>query len=168
MKPLSTYYRLNSDNIISEVSDTWDRFACENDGDPGAIQSSVLHKSIFDAIQGDETRLFVDILLTHARTLQKRLVRPYRCDTPLLRRYMAMELVPEKDGHILVQHHLLKFHNQQAPTITCQPTAMKNLLKRCSICARIRVNDQWQEPSELAPPLTDITVFYGICPDCKS
>jgi hypothetical protein len=58
----STQYWLDPDNQIISVSSTWDQFALENDGET-AVSSQVLGKQIWEFIDDDITKMWVDTLL---------------------------------------------------------------------------------------------------------
>jgi hypothetical protein len=169
---IQTIYWLDRDNRITKVSSTWDSFAEENEGQ-GAVSTEVVGKSIWDFVIGDLTRMWFDMLLKLCRLQNFPVERPYRCDTPSLRRYMSMTIHPEQAGALRVEHTVLSTEERETQ-VFCE-TAMHNhsaLCMRCSICGRVKAGREWAEadsrkPSGDEPQKHYLTVAYTVCQDCQ-
>ena len=169
----STQYWLDPDNQIISVSSTWDQFALENDGET-AVSSQVLGKQIWEFIDGDITKMWVDTLLKLCRTIGKYVERPYRCDSPHLKRYMTMGVYPEKSGVLRLEHIIVTTEPQATPIAfyaAQQPVVA--LRFRCSICGRINEEDFWIEPDTFQDAAMHtqgdgMPVAYTVCPHCRA
>jgi hypothetical protein len=171
--PLS--YTLDETNAIIAVTGNWDRFAAENGGDD-LLSMKIIGQRLDRFIAGDVTRMFVRTMLMSARTLKRNIQRTYRCDSPQIKRFMEMTIVPLGDGVLEVCHrHIRSEPYRYAVAFT--PAAAgttTGLIKRCSVCNRVRLRQSWRDADDAllseSPPAagatTQLTVIYGVCPDC--
>jgi hypothetical protein len=168
----NTIYWLDKNNMIIKLSDSWDSFAIENDGDVLSGQS-VIGKKIWDYIQGNTTRMWMDALFSLARLHQKTVQKPYRCDSPELKRYMEMVITPEENGVLKVESRVLSTEVIKKPFYfqASNDLGSPKILIRCSICNRLKQKGQWQEVDQLSIESTNteqLQVAYGVCPDCHN
>ncbi len=84
-------YELNGDDRITAVSSDWAEFAAGNDA-PELTPGNVLGKLIYDFIAGDDVKELYRILLRRVRDSEEPLMYPFRCDGPVVRRYMTMHI----------------------------------------------------------------------------
>jgi hypothetical protein len=171
-QPLS--YTLDKSDAIIAVAGNWDRFAVENGGDD-LLSTKIIGHRLDRFIAGDVTRMFVRTMLMSARTLKRNVRRTYRCDSPQIKRFMEMTIVPCSDGVLEVSHRQIRTEPyRHAVTITAAAGTTTGLIKRCSVCNRVRLRQSWRDADDalLAPcPPTagaaaQLTVIYGVCPDC--
>ncbi len=164
-----TIYWLNQDECIAKVCSQWDQFAYENDGKV-VVQSRVASRPIWDYISGDATKMWLRTLLNLCRVRNAPVERPYRCDSPEKKRYMTMTIFPEEGGKLRVEHRVKKEEERSKPVYIAPGTGNK-LCFRCSICGRIKKDEQWYEPddSTLNAGNSDRThqVAYTVCGQCK-
>ncbi len=167
-------YLLDRDDIIIEVSQAWNSFAISNNADKNTLADSVIGHNIFSFILGDSTRMYMQVLLQQARILGHSPSRKYRCDSPELKRYMQMLLIPEPDGVVRVEHTLERVESFEQP-ISFSPAVVTNpsTVFRCSICARLKIGSVWIFPEdaldqEHIPCDTVIPVRYLVCPLCDN
>lgn len=161
-----------ADNIVA-VGGNWDAFARENDGE-SLLASKIIGCNLDQFIHGDITRMFVRTMIMSARTLQRPVLRPYRCDSPKLKRFMEMTVLPGAQGAVEVVHRELRSEPIAHPMpISAAPAgAGKRFVKRCSICNRVKAQDIWSEldaaidAARIPAGAHDIKVIYGVCPDC--
>lgn len=166
----SSFYRLDANDRIVAVGGDWNEFALANDAE-GLLAERVIGSAIFDHVSGDVSVMFLRTLLNGARTLQRPTKRPYRCDSPGLKRFMEMVVEPDVHAEVTVHHRLLRTESLKAMFRFAVRQGAAPLATRCSMCNRLKVGGQWQEPEVawaeglLAAERTT-PVIYGVCPDC--
>jgi len=166
-------YWLDRDDRIVQLNPLWDQFALANGGEKQLLSSEIQGRKVFDFITGDQTRMYLEALLQHVRFLHRTLIRPYRCDSPTLKRFMSMSLTPAAQGLVKLDHTLLKSEPFQQPVIyRYEPDLQASTLPRCSVCTRLLIKGNWLAPED-AETLgfithgTPLPVHYRICPTCK-
>lgn len=166
-------YTLDHANRIVGIGGSWNCFALEN-GALNLLESQVLGRDIGEFIIGDTTRMFVFAMLDSARLLAKPITRSYRCDSPQYRRFMEMTLLPGPQDMIELHHRLVREEPVQYPIkFTVAPDgAHSGLVKRCSMCNRLNLQNRWLEADEAAHQglLTQTAthlVIYGVCESCR-
>ncbi len=166
----TTSYVLDAEDHIIDVCSNWDAFAQAN-GAQGLTHGRVLGRRLQEFVTGPDTRMFVELMLKSARLSQEPVIRPYRCDSPELRRQMEMTMTSLGGGVLRLDHRLLSTAANKVPVrVAGQTRLAPRLVKRCSMCNRLRADDgQWVEgddhPASLLPPA--VAVFYGICGSCR-
>jgi len=170
---LQVSYWIDGTDTIVKVNQVWDHFALGNDGGDSVLSSKVVGRNVFDFISGDETRMYLGALLQHARFLNKTLVRPYRCDSPALRRYMEMQVSPDEGDLVRLDHVLLRAEPYEVPVVyRYEDNPDVEALFRCSVCSDLQVGDRWFAPEDarilcgLAPE-KPLAVRYAVCPSCS-
>lgn len=169
-------YWLDSVNVIQRVDEDWDRYMDSESWTERAASQCIIGKPLFDFICDDMTRMYIASMIESVRVLPKTLFRPYRCDTPELKRFMMMIVTPEDNGLIRVSHELLRTEPMvkktsfQTVTHTKQSKIIMSGIHfiRCSVCNRISEVGQnnWLEADALAGSNETIRVYYGLCPNC--
>lgn len=161
--------RLDGGGTITAVNDAFDRFACDNDT-PQISGRSVIGRKLDDFITGDETRMFIAVLVKGALVLRRESVRLYRCDSADTRRLMEMRIAPLPEGGVDMLHRLVWQERLQHRTAFTAVGRVVAMAKRCSICNRLQMEGSWHEPDQLArpDPSRPIKVFYGICDECQA
>lgn len=165
MTPIE-YVLDNRDRIIS-VGEAWDHFADENGG-MNMSSKDVIGRPLWDFVAGDTTRMWLETLFGSARLCGRTIERPYRCDSPSLKRFMQMRIAFEQGGILRIQHKILATEKRSAPVhFQCRAKALRNARQRCSICGRVK-KGSWQEPLETkAEDSAVIPVDYTVCEDCR-
>lgn len=162
-------YQLDKKRRIIDVDGPWDRFALENDG-AAACAERVIGQPLLHFVSGDDARMWIDTLLQLAALTSQPLERPYRCDSPELRRFMKMRVLPEDGGMLRVEHLLLEVQPRVRPVrFLPVPGNYPKLRLRCSICGRVKCQDRWQEAEhccEEGAGTPTIAVAYTVCPTC--
>lgn len=167
-------YIVDAADTIVAVSGRWDDFARNNEGDE-ILSSKIIGKKLDQFIHGDETLMFVRTMIMSVRVLKKPILRTYRCDSPLFKRFMEMTLQPHEGGAVEVIHRQLRSEPMvnKVRFLAAPPGTKGPLVKRCSVCNRVRIENTWSEidaavearrlalGDELA-----LKVIYGVCPDC--
>lgn len=164
----STIYRIDGDDRFVYVNAEWHRFAAQNDASPAL--NKILGKSIWDYISGRETGELYRMLLQRVRTFSATVEFEFRCDSPTVRRYMRMTILPRRFRQIsfvcVIQNEVAK-----VPPLPLA-SELQGRIKICSLCNKIQVNEEWLEvedavnasglmSSAALPGLT-----YGVCTSC--
>jgi len=171
---MQVVYWLDTDNVIVDTNPDWDIFAEQNDG-ALCLSDQVKGLLLYHFIAGDATRMWVDVMLSHARIRGAALTRNYRCDSPSERRYMEMTIVPEANGLVRLEHTLLRCEPIEPSIVYEFPLAAarrSSHLKRCSMCNQIQIGETWCEGDAAAHAgLIDasmpVRVIYTVCSPCK-
>lgn len=168
-------YTIDKTDTIIAVSSKWDDFAGDNDGEK-VLSSNILGRKLDQFIHGDVTLMFVRTMIMSARTLRRPIYRPYRCDSPKLKRFMEMIVLPREDGAVEVLHREL--HSEPIANLVhlvAVPAASSTAyIKRCSMCNRVLAKGVWSEIDDaikakrLQVDAPSLKVIYGLCPDCIS
>jgi hypothetical protein len=167
MKPSNIVYVLDKHDRILSLDGDWDRFVHENDG-VNLYSQDVCGRKIWDFISGDATRMWLETVFQFVRLRGAKIERPYRCDSPHLKRFMRMRIHFIEEGMLRLEHEILATEQRFAPVhITYGAHAQRNARQRCSICGRVN-NGGWREPTaELAHASAGILVIYTVCEDCQ-
>jgi len=168
----TTEYWLDTDDRILRVSNTWNDFALNNDG-IDVVSNRIVGKRLKEYIHGEATWIWLQTVFQYVRLIGKPVERPYRCDSPNTRRFMAMRIGIETDGSLEVSHRIIRTE-PISPALrfeTVLPPIFPAIL-RCSICNRIRSAGIWREanPTDTAAktnPPSALQVAYDVCPECK-
>ena len=165
MTPIE-YVLDHRDRIIS-VGEAWDHFADENGG-MNVSSKDVIGRPLWDFVAGDTTRMWLETLFGSARLCGRTIERPYRCDSPNLKRFMQMRIGFEQGGILRIEHKILATEKRSAPVhFQYRAKALRNTRQRCSICGRVK-NGNWHEPIEAnAEVPAVILVVYTVCEDCR-
>lgn len=166
-------YTIDKKNKIVGTSSTWDEFALENDGGE-IVSKKVIGRSIWNFVKGDHTRMWLQTVFELVRLKGESIERPYRCDSPDVRRFMKMNISPLPDGKIKLEHEILKTEERERPVVfKYSPESGSKIRFRCSLCGKIKVGNDWAEPDEsdykeIIQKYGGIIVAYTICPECKT
>lgn len=163
--PVTLSYSISRDWKIRSISGPWDSEALSNGG-LRAVCAETLGTSIFQHIAGDHTRMWFEALVLQARQRNKTVVRKYRCDTPLLRRFMAMELVGEEDGTVTLNHRLVRADRPGVFVSVLPALGAAVPVQRCSHCNGLEVDGKWSDPFD-QPHSVSVEVVYTVCPSCR-
>lgn len=165
-------YVLDRDDVLQWVSDTWLRFAEENEAS-GMRPELILGRSLWDFIGCAKTRYLYEHLFATARDDTRSVSVPFRCDAPGLRRFMRLKISPEDDHSLRILVRLER-EEPRDPVEFLEPGDAQphELMKMCSWCRRVRSGEEWKEVEEVianrrlfkGDPLPAIS--HGVCPDC--
>ena len=163
-------YLLDDKNRIVSVSGPWDEFADENDG-VNVHAADVTGRSIWSFILGDVTRMWLNTAFQFARVQAESIERDYRCDSPDLKRYMRMRIVPNGTGILRIEHETLATEEREAPVHIRSGSAnsIYKIRSRCSFCGCIKDGEEWEEPlpEHAEEESGRIIVMYTVCDECQ-
>lgn len=172
-KPNEYIYVVDERNIILEVSENWQTFADRNAAG-GLTRASVVGKPLLDFFEGSETRHLYEILMDKARRTNQKLVIPFRCDGPCVRRYMKLSIVPMKDGKL--EFTSLCAREESRPVIQLLDTSIERSdgsIELCSWCKSVKAGEKW---IEVEPAIYRLNLFqttplpklnHSICSSCE-
>ena len=170
----SLVYQIDAKDCLVNVSNNWDEWAFANGG-VEVTRHSVINQSIFGFISGESCRQIYRLLIDHVRKKHQESVFQFRCDSPGLRRYMEMKIMPEDDGYVVFESHVLK--EDPRPDVSVldltSPRSHQSVVM-CSLCQKVKCSDhQWQE-IELVLDTEGFSVkpypqlIYSVCESCVS
>jgi hypothetical protein len=172
MEAAPIIYRIDAQDFLCSVSDSWSEFARANFGQD-VLPDKVIGVHLWDFIADGTSRELYRRLVARAR--RGDVVRfSYRCDAPAERRNFTLTISPAPDGGVEFRSEMTG-REARPPVFWLSPDAQrsKTFLTLCSWCARVRMPDgSWAEierameqhplfKGPLAPRLT-----HGICEHC--
>ena len=165
-------YELDDQLRLTAVDEGWTRFAIEN-GAPDLAPPAPLGKRVLDAISDPTTRLLYNELYQLAARTGKPITVPIRCDSPQLRRQLDLIITPIASGFRV--ESVLRWATPNVGGELLDPSVPRDsdeLLRLCSWCKRMQVDQEWHELDEAArrlrlfehPELPLLT--HGMCERC--
>jgi len=175
VRTLSARYGLERDQRIAWTSANWDRFAREN-GAPELVGRSVVGHSLWEYIEGSETREFYATMLQRVRATGDVVTVPFRCDSPGVRRFMELRMARPAEGQVEIVAELLREETRPAVDLldNDRPRAGAPILI-CSFCKKVESRGAgWLEVEdaqaelriEAGQPLPPLA--HAVCPQCKA
>jgi hypothetical protein len=168
-------YSIDRNDQIIRVCPGWLAFAEENSWEPdGDLADHVLGRSLWEFIAGPETRHLYEELLRRARKGQTVGPIPFRCDSPVERRYMELRLNPGAGGEVELESTLIR-REQRLPVALLEAHRHPgpDLLRICSMCKKLAVNPRlWVEIEDALAHLKPFEeermpgLTHGLCPHC--
>lgn len=113
-------YRLDQDNRLIFVNEEWHLFATANQADHLDDQA-VQGRSIWEFIHDGETRQLHETLLNRVRGRTPLCNLPFRCNSPALRRFMAMDIIPLADNGVEYRCRLLRTEERHPVPLALDP-----------------------------------------------
>ncbi|MGR6804825.1 hypothetical protein ACU6VI_00790 [Sphaerotilus natans] len=171
---LASWYLLDRDNRVIDVSPDWDAAAQAGQGGGNAFRHGVIGRPLGRFLAGDTTRMFIESALQASRLTQQPRLLNYRCDAPALSRQLQMRLQPLPDGWVRVEHTLvqaqprataLRFETRSAVLL---PSPGTPPWLRCSICLWVCTPQGYWEPPEHVHAARPLHVDYVVCLRCQA
>ena len=151
-------YRIDHHDRILQVSDSWRRFAVENNAPVKVLEA--VGDSLWDHIYDSGTQDLYSLLLDSVRLSQQPLSFPYRCDSPSVKRFMAMTMVCEPLEEVLFHSEVVALEPLSHEISVTNWSALRiREVHICSSCRKVKVGAQWHE-------ITD--AFGGVSPSTLS
>ena len=166
-------HRIDSDDNIIFVNDNWLSFASENDAHD-LLLKGVLNQSLWDFMADTDTHHLYRIILEKVRTHQLSLKFSFRCDSPVFRRFMELEVRPFQEDGVEFKSRVLKLESREPIKLLDAGTdRSSDVVKMCGWCKKVYAETMWVEIEEAIerlnlfgiskPPQTT----HGICPSCN-
>jgi hypothetical protein len=144
-------YTVDARDVITSVSASWLAFAREN-GAPELTEAAVVGRLLWDFIDGAQTIQLYQAVLRRVRAAVLRIVLPFRCDSPNLRRHMRLEISCKDAGSIQFDGILERIEPTSALRLL-EPRVVRSQdsVSLCSVCKRILVaTSDWLEIEDAA------------------
>jgi hypothetical protein len=168
-------YAINEWDVISDVDPAWLAFASEN-GAAELTRPYVIGRSLWEFIEGKETQQLYASIIQRVRTETPRVVIPFRCDSPTLRRYMRLTISRQPSRVIRFESFIDRVEPRGYLRLLDSHTRRtQQQLTLCSCCKRALIEPSgWMDIEDAAaylhlfeqsaaPQLRQI-----ICPACAS
>ena len=167
-------HTVDASGNITAVNDEWVEFAIEN-GAPELLRQSVVGHAIWDFMDGKETRHISRLILDKVRTSGTAITLPYRCDSPSLKRFMEMEIVPVEGGRVEFRSRILRLEKREpVELLDIKAVRSESFITICSWCRRTRTSKGWVEVDEAVRTLGLFSmdalpqITHGMCEDCAT
>ena len=172
-KDSSFHYEIDARDCITFVDSAWISFAERNDA-PELTRQSIIGESIWSFIADWEVRHLYDLVFDAARSCNRTIVIPFRCDSPTIRRFMTLTIASVQDGNLALVGSLIREEPRpRVALLGANAPDLETLLLICSWCKRIQSRDNsWVEVEQA---IQELGLFqsdrlpglsHGICPDC--
>lgn len=169
----SVVYRIDGDDKIVSVNDSWAQFAIDNDSAP--LCDGVIGSLLWDHIAGADVAQIYRDLFYHVRKKMISVSFPFRCDSPDRFRRMRLEVLPLENEAIEFRA-VPEVIGRHARTIDLlrprSSTKLDSFMRICAWCKAIEVNGTWT-PLEEAIDSTESLLqepfprlSHGICDVC--
>lgn len=161
------------DRIIS-VSDNWLLFAQNNQAGESCHPDNIVNKSIWDFIDGFETKKFFEIILKKIRAENKDVKLPFRCDAPEKRRYLELIITPIKQKSIQFTSNIIyEEMRDNVEMLELGIPRSNEFIKMCSMCKKVELQeDTWVEVESAVVSLKLFEknklpqISHGLCTEC--
>lgn len=165
-------YCIAADNRIAWVSEEWLEFARQNQA-PELTREHVVGRPLFSFVSGAETEYLYYMLLDRVRSLRETVSVSFRCDSPLLRRFMTLRVSPLAKERVQFDGLLVRAEPRQAVSLLDAAAARAlGALTICGWCKKVQVDDEWLEV-EVAVERLDLfgasqvpRLSHGVCDSC--
>ena len=147
-------YRIDRNGLLTALNPQWDRFAADN-GCPDLAARKIRGRLLWSCIDDPETRHAHHTLLERARARGGITGLPFRCDSPTLRRYMEMDIMPLEDGGAEYRCRALRSETRARMALIGPSEATSGqLMRMCSWCKRVDLGENnWVEIEDAVAPL---------------
>ena len=173
MNPTHVFrYDVDAQDRIVGVSEEWVAFARENAATHLHAGSVVGHE-LLDFVTGEELGHLYRMILDRVRNTGRKVVLPFRCDGPALRRFMELEIEPAGEGRLAFAGRLVR-SEPRASEILLDPAVEHSdaMLTICSWCKRVDCRGEWVEVEEAVARLGLFEasavpqLSHGMCAEC--
>ena len=136
----------------------------------------ILNTSIWDYIEGQETRDLYKDIFTKLRRKKTELVIPFRCDTPTVIRQMELTLRSGPEKTIEMEGRLLdKKHREAVSLFDLKAERSDETIEICSICRKLHIRaGEWLDVEHAIVQKRLFTkkqmprLIEKICPACEN
>jgi hypothetical protein len=154
-------YELSASDDIRAVFGAWDAFAAATVS-PGAMAERVQGRPLWDFVQGEPTRIWLERLFHDVRRSGDPAQLTCRCDGGGVERAFLMQVEPAPCGGVRVRHRLLRARPLRVLPLPPLPGVVV-----CSICGAASADRRfWHAPGRWQAASAAPAARYVICPDC--
>lgn len=162
-------YHINESDQLVFLSDNWNHFAEKNAGAP----LDLLGQTIWDFIANDDLIAIYQEICHLVRKEQKPVSFDFRCDSPRKALFLKMNILP-------LENQYLEFRTQPIheeahayyPLLDSKAPRQGELMRICSNCKALWVNDRWLALDEAVAVLQLLQqknvpqLTHGLCECC--
>jgi hypothetical protein len=172
--PSGCAYEVDDQLRLVSVDERWSSFALANDA-PELLPPQPFGKPLLGFIGDDVTRALYGRLFERVSGTGSPIVVSIRCDAPTLRRLLSLEISPRPAGGLRIETSLLRAKAREPVPLLdrrANHTGADKLLRMCSWCKMIDVDDRWREVEEAANALRLLekealpAITHTICDPC--
>ncbi|QDU37480.1 hypothetical protein Mal4_17940 [Maioricimonas rarisocia] len=167
-------YAIDADDQLVELSSSWEAFAQKNDGGVGLHPRSVLGQSLWSYVRGRSLQTLYHDMIAAVRRTGRTCEFRFRCDSPVLRRYMHMRVDSMPDRHVQFRSCNFRVERRDVPLYVQAVSTGDHHLQRCSICNLFELPDgAW---SDAADAVTrgqamnqdrPLRIIWSVCEPCR-
>ena len=167
-------YSIDKNDHIIEIGENWNSFAEENYGADKCHSNLIINKPIWDFVEGEETRFIYKIIFESVRKNFSPVTIPHRCDSPGMRRFMELDIIPQIKETILLRSKILRIEERECNKLL-EPEIKKSdeFIRMCSMCKKVVLSSgEWVEVEEVVVSMKFFekynlpNITHGICPMC--
>jgi hypothetical protein len=166
-------YSVDADDVLVWADEWWIAFAQEN-GASQLVKKSFLGRPLWDFVAGEEICQLYAAIHARVRISGKRVVLPFRCDSPSLQRHMRLTITREDSGQLLYESVLLRALPQRYLGVLDSNLPRSNaFLTLCSCCKQALLEPSgWIDIEDIAVRLKLLEsqsvpeLRQTICPTC--
>lgn len=167
-------YRIDADDVVVDVGQSWAEFARDNGAPEMAVPAS--DRTLWSYFDNSEIRELWRLLVERVRVLGKGAEIPLRCDAPHARRWFNMIITPEPEGGVHFRC-VLAFAEARASVLFLDTQSERDEglepVPLCGWCGRAQHGSRWLDIEEAVrvgrllerasmPPIS-----HGICAQCR-
>jgi len=140
-------YTIDGNDTIVSISDNWHAFAEDNAWDGPVRPRDVVGHSLWRFIQGPEVQRLYQAIFSRVRNGHPCRALPFRCDSPVERRYLELNVEARPAGHLHLRSTIvLTERRHPVKVLESRISRSSLLLKLCSVCKKMRVSpEHWAE-----------------------
>lgn len=165
---------IDKQDRIIRVSGNWLLFAQENQAGESCHPDVIISRSIWEFIDGIETRHFYEIILKTVRARNKAVVLPFRCDSPEKRRHLELTITPVQQEQVeFASITILEELRDSVEVLKLGAPRTDELIKMCSMCKKVVLSDDtWVEVEAAVVSLKLFEkgklprISHGLCNEC--
>ena len=163
----------NEDRIVS-VSGNWLSFALANQAGEICHPDRIINKSIWNFIDGNETRHLYELCIAKVRSHQQTMILPFRCDAPDRRRYLELKMTPLEREQIEFASRIIREEPRENVKLLQHDVSRSDaFIKMCSMCKKVKISKNvWLEVEDAITALKLFekkilpNITHGCCPPC--
>jgi hypothetical protein len=171
----TTYiYLIDNDDRIVSVSDNWLSFAQANQAAESCHPDRVVNASLWDFIDGVETKHLYEILMKNSRATNKSITVPFRCDAPDKRRYLELTITPVPQLRLEFASRVIREESRNTvDLLKAEVERSGQFVRMCSMCKKVASSaSEWVEVETAVVTLKLFEldklprISHGLCPEC--
>lgn len=169
----SCTYELDDNLRIVAVDAAWSGFAIANAAPELAPPPGPLGQPVLSYVADRTTALLYEELFSKVRRTGGRLMVPFRCDSPSLRRFLELRIEPRRPTGLRLHSRVLRVEERpEVLLLDRREPRDGELLRMCSFCKSVEAQGRWRHVEEAIAALRlferDVlpSITHSVCPSC--